>query len=174
MLLAEYNNTWTWQGEPTGPEDFTSVYFSSGWAGTRGLTDNQWIRPRPDRPGSLGGSSDDSSATSDDSASSTQFVAVLRIKDPKWVVSKSLDLLSGQLQDMSESKREGCLLVGVSDTQPYPRFRIVAKAESNAVIANSVAAPGVCIFKGRDGVVCEEYRDQVLGYAGGSDGVWGN
>lgn len=138
------------------------MYFSSGWAGTRGLTDNLWIRPRPDRPGSLGGGSDDSSAPSDDSAPSRQFVAVLRIKDRKWVVPKSLDLSSGQLSNMTSSKRKGCLLVGVSDVRPYPRFWIVVKAEEDAVIANSVAAPGVPFIQG-----------QVLGYAGGSDCVRG-
>ncbi|WIA17112.1 hypothetical protein OEZ85_014007 [Tetradesmus obliquus] len=112
IAILEFTANWTWQGEESGPEQFSNVYITNGWATIRGLTDNQFIRPRPKS----------SSSSRSSSSSSSQ--------------------MTGQY---------------------------VAVAGSNRVLADSVAAPGVPIFKGRQGVACEDVKERVLGFAGSTD-----
>jgi hypothetical protein len=182
---ADFTPDWTWQGEDSGPESFTNVYITNGWATIRGQTDNQFIRPRPQ-------SSSSSSSSSSNGQLSGQYVAVIRVSDGKFVVPKGVDLFgassatdgavdgsssnggsstkrSTNLVDVSSSRVAGCVLIGDSEDRPFPRFRIVVKADSNRVLADSVAAPGVPIFKGREGVACEDLKERVSGFAGSTD-----
>jgi hypothetical protein len=175
---AEFTANWTWQGEDSGPEQFTNVYITNGWAAIRGLADNQLIRPRPQ-------SSSSSSSSSQSSGQLTgQYVAVLRVKDGKWVVPKGVDFSgksstadtgsssssgkqvvdgggSSTIVDVSSSRLPGCVLLGDTEDRPFPRFRLVVQDGSNRVLADSLAAPGVPIFKGRQGVACEDIRERV-------------
>jgi hypothetical protein len=140
------------------------VYTTNGWAAIRGTTDNQFIRPRPA-----------SSSSSSDGQMTGQYVAVVRVSDGKWVVPKGVDSSfaesssSSGLVDISSSQLSGCVLVGDTEDRPFPRFRLVVQSGSNRVLANSVAAPGVSIFKGREGIACEDVKERVLGFAGSTD-----
>ncbi|WIA37347.1 hypothetical protein OEZ86_014276 [Tetradesmus obliquus] len=184
IAILEFTANWTWQGEESGPEQFSNVYITNGWATIRGLTDNQFIRPRPKS------SSSSRSSSSSSSQMTGQYVAVVRVADGKFVVPKSVDLSgstagssssreavngssssssSSSLVDVSSSKLAGCVLVGDTEDRPFPRFRIVVQAGSNRMLADSVAAPGVPIFKGRQGVACEDVKERVLGFAGSTD-----
>jgi hypothetical protein len=171
---AEFIPSWTWQGEPSGPEQFSNVYSTNGWAAIRGTTDNQYIRPRPEG----------SSSSNGEGQLSGQYVAVVRVSDGKWVVPKGVASpvqssneqavnggsgSSSDLVDLSSSQQSGCVLVGDTEVRPFPRFRLVVQPGSNRVLANSVAAPGVSIFKGREGIACEDVQEPVLGFAGSTD-----
>jgi hypothetical protein len=171
----EFTPDWTWPGEPSGPQQFKDAYTTNGWAAIRDTTDNQFIRPRPSS----------SSSSSSDGQMTGQYVAVVRVSDGKWVVPKGVSSpadsssssyeadndssSSNGLVDISSSKLSGCVLVGDTEDRPFPCFRIVVQSGSKRVLANSVAAPGVAIFKGREGTACEDLKERVLGFAGSTD-----
>jgi hypothetical protein len=109
-----------------------------------------------------------------------QYVAVVRVSDGKWVVPKGVSSSSSEavnggsgsssgLADISSSQLSGCVLVGETEDRPFPRFRLVVQSGSNRVLANSVAAPGVPIYKGREGIACEDVKERALGFAGSTD-----
>ncbi|KAF8065845.1 OCT4 [Scenedesmus sp. PABB004] len=162
--VFDFNATWAW---PPSGEVFQDAFFANGWATTVGAQPPQQLRPRP----SPGGGAD--------GGSRGQGVAVLRVSDSAWVRPR-LALRGGagggeRLEPFGcAAQRCACVLVGERGARPFPRFRIVGAAGRPGggapprLLANSVAAPGVPIFKGAGGVRCDAVSGEgVLGLRGG-------